>query len=286
MTELQKAEFEILVEFDAVCRKLGLPYYLVCGSALGAVKYSGFIPWDDDVDVAMYRADYEVFLEQAPSILPEHLFLQNYRTDPSYPQIGSKLRNSNTTYIEKTVARLPMNHGIFIDIFPLDGYPDNKAAQKVFEFRKRLYTAMLQSSCEFSRGGVGALLCRLCRSLGISKHTDRVAGRYERMIRRYPVLKDGVVCNHANWQGTLDYSPASHFAEGAPALFEGLRVRVPAQFYTYLTQKYGDYHRDPPVEQQVGHHYYDVCDCRMSYTAYLDRAEGSAREVTERTSAH
>lgn len=268
MTELQKTEFDILVQFDAVCRKLSLPYFLVCGSALGAVKYGGFIPWDDDIDVAMYRADYEIFLREAPALLPKHLFLQNWRTDPACPQIGSKLRNSNTTFMEKTAAVLPMNHGVFIDIFPLDGYPEGKLAGKLFEFRKRLWTAMLQSGCEFPRSGAGRLICRFCRISGIVKHTDRVAKRYERMITRYPVREDGIVCNHANWQGVLDYSPVSHFGQGAEGSFEGLPVRLPEQYGEYLTQKYGDYTQDPPPERQVGHHYCAVCDCCVPYTEY------------------
>lgn len=269
MTELQKTEFDILVQFDAVCRKLELPYFLVCGSALGAVKYGGFIPWDDDIDVAMYREDYELFLRKAPSLLPEHLFLQNWRTDPACPQIGSKLRDSRTTYIEKTAAKLPMHHGVFIDIFPLDGYPEGKLTRKIFEFRKRLYTAMLQSRCEFPRSGAGRLICGACRLTGIANHTDRVAARYERMIARYPAAGgDGLLCNHANWQGVLDYSPRSHFGQGVQGTFEGLPVRLPAQYQSYLTQKYGDYSQDPPREQQAGHHHYLVCDCAAPYTDY------------------
>ena len=73
MTELQQTEFEILKEFVAVCEQLRLCYYLVCGSCLGAVKYNGFIPWDDDIDVAMPREDYRVFCQKAPSMLPESI---------------------------------------------------------------------------------------------------------------------------------------------------------------------------------------------------------------------
>ena len=85
MNALQKRELELFQAFLQVCRQLKLPYFLVCGSALGAVKYQGFIPWDDDMDIAMLRPDYEVFLAQAPALLPGHIFLQNYKTDPAFP---------------------------------------------------------------------------------------------------------------------------------------------------------------------------------------------------------
>ena len=81
MTDLQNAEFEILKEYTGACEKLGLTYYLVCGSALGAVKYGGFIPWDDDIDVAMPRRDYDLFCEKAQALLPGHIFVQTNVTD-------------------------------------------------------------------------------------------------------------------------------------------------------------------------------------------------------------
>lgn len=130
MTELQKKEFELLKYFIDICGKLNLRYYLVCGSALGAAKYKGFIPWDDDIDVAMPRDDYEVFLEKGSAFLPSYLFIQNYRTDPEFPMMMTKLRNSNTTFIEEMLKNIKMNHGVYIDIFPLDGYPKNKKEQK------------------------------------------------------------------------------------------------------------------------------------------------------------
>lgn len=77
MTELQEIEFGLLQQFLSICEQLNLTYYLVCGSALGAVKYGGFIPWDDDIDVALPRKDYEIFCRKAPQILPEWCFLQN-----------------------------------------------------------------------------------------------------------------------------------------------------------------------------------------------------------------
>ena len=97
MTDLQQVEFKLLQAVDIVCKQLNIKYYLICGSALGAVKYSGFIPWDDDLDIGLLRPDYEIFVEKAQELLPNSYFLQNYRTDPAFPQIFSKVRDSNTT---------------------------------------------------------------------------------------------------------------------------------------------------------------------------------------------
>lgn len=273
MNDLQRAELELLKQFIDVCEKLELRYYLVCGSALGAVKYGGFIPWDDDVDVAMPRRDYEVFLRSAQALLPEHIFLQNYRTDPAFPAVFSKLRNSRTTFIEKTTAHLPINHGIFIDIFPLDGYPKGRLEQAVLKLRKRIH--LLKISCVYryeSRSFKGKLLYRLGVLMGWDRNTQKQLRKYERMLSKHPLETAAVWCNYGNWQGKRDYAPAWHYAEGKAALFEGLKVRIPACPREYLTQKYGDYTLDPPLQERKAHHHCTVCDCSQSYTKYLKQS--------------
>lgn len=268
MTELQQTEFHILQEFIRICTELNLTYYLVCGSALGAVKYSGFVPWDDDIDVALPRPDYTVFLKQAPALLEDRLFLQNYQTDPAFPAIYSKLRDSHTTFIEKTSASLPINHGVYIDIFPLDGYPYGKISQWWLEARKRIYSAMLQTAFEYPRPKVYALFCRFCRGVGITHHTDRIAAKLDQILSGYTVEDSRFLCNHGNWQGKLEYASADQYDVGVEACFEGLKVRIPLKYNAYLRQKYGDYLREPDEREKLGHHTYSVCDCRTPYTQY------------------
>ena len=245
-----------------------LQYFLVCGSALGAVKYQGFIPWDDDVDVAMYRPDYETFIRRAPAMLPGHLFLQNHITEPRFPQLYSKLRNSNTTYIEKTAAAIPMNHGIFIDIFPLDGYPKGRLAQRRLELRKKLYQSMLLSAYDFPRSLPNRILCKGYRLLGIHRRSGKIAAKLNKCLSRYPVEGSDLVCNHGNWQGKLEYAPRWHYGKGKKAEFEGLTTYVPESYDEYLRQKYGDWRADLPPEEQKGHHYHSICDIHTSYTHY------------------
>lgn len=269
MNELQQKEFELLKCFIEICEKLELTYYLVCGSALGAVKYKGFIPWDDDVDVALPREDYEIFCKKAGDLLPEGLFLQTYKTDPEYPHIFAKIRNSNTAYFEKSVAKFKINHGVYIDVFPLDGYPTNRAAQRKIEIKKVFYDLLLSSNFESDCTLKVKILRRIFRFFGVHKKTAKIVARFEKMISSYPAKTSEIWCNHGNWQGKLEYSPKEHYGDGAVMEFEGIKVSVPQKYDEYLTQKYGDWRADLPEEQKVGHHFYSVMDLNKSYTEYI-----------------
>lgn len=264
MNELQKVEFDLLKTFIKTCEMLNLKYYLVCGSALGAAKYDGFIPWDDDIDVAMLRPDYEVFIAKVQELLPENLFLQNYHTE-NVPHIFSKLRNSNTAYIEKSVAHLPMNHGVYIDIFPLDGYPDSSFQKKILELRKKYYSLKLSCVYQGERTWKSKIVYVAGKILRWDKKTGQIVGKLDALLSKYPVESSKYWCNHGNWQGKLEYAPREQYGEGTYATFEGMKVRIPECFDDYLIQKYGDWRSDLPVEEQKGHHYYEVLDLEKSY---------------------
>ena len=279
MNELQQVEFEILKEFVAACDKLGLRYFLVCGSALGAVKYGGFIPWDDDVDVALPRRDYDRFCAEARALLPERLFIQNHRTDPAFPPLYTKLRDRNTTFIEKTSRELPIVHGVYIDVFPLDGHPEGRLSGAVFELKKRICVAGVAAQFQLD-SPVKRLLYTPFRLWTKLFPSPSFAARYEALVRRYDPDSSALWCNYGNSKLKLEYAPKEQYGEGREAVFEGLPVRVPGDFDAYLTQKYGDWRADLPPEQQVPHHFHVLCDLTRPYTEY--RAEQTAGRTRAR----
>ncbi len=275
MNDLQKTEFQLLRQFSAVCEKLNIKYFLLCGSALGAVKYHGFIPWDDDIDVGMFRKDYERFLQAAPKLLPKDVFLQSYKTDNNYFNIFAKLRNSNTAYIEKTYSKIDINHGVYIDIFPLDGYPLKKSEQNSLERKKLFYKQRLSSL--FDNPNLLKKILKMPLRF-ITLNPQKTAEKYEKLISSYDADTSPIICNHGNWQGKLEYAPAEQYGNGKVAEFEGLAVRVPEKFDEYLTQKYGDWRAELPKDEQVGHHFYEVCDLDRPYTDYVEKlANGKIR---------
>ena len=269
MNDLQRKSFELLQIFVGICEKWDIPYFMVCGSALGAVKYQGFIPWDDDIDVGLLRGDYQRFLEVAPEELPDWCFLQNYKTEPGFIHTFSKLRNSNTTFIETSVAKIPMNHGIYIDIFPLDGHPEGLRKRIGFKLRQKLYSWMRFCVLDQDPKPWVHFRNKVFRAMGYHRRLGKTLNQNEALYCSYPPEKSEFWCNYGNWQGKLEHAPKWHYGNGAWASFEGLRVRIPENFDAYLTQKYGNWRADLPEEDKKSHHHSIVCDAERPYTDYI-----------------
>lgn len=259
MTDVQKTSLELLKVFSDICSRLDIRFYLVCGSALGAVKYGGFIPWDDDIDVALLREDYERFLKEAPEYLPEHMALQNIHTNKAFPLLMTKLVNVNTTLIEGPYLQLPIHHSIFMDIFPLDGYPAGKLEAQVFEIKKWIYNKLRCAAYRFNY-----------RLLGL----NRIMLRYEAMLKAQPCEGSPLLCNYANWQGKLDYSPRDEYGGGVQSCFEGMQLLIPSGYDSYFSRKYGDWKQELPQEQRQSHHVMLKCDTRRSYKDYIYKEKG------------
>ena len=269
MNALQEKSFELLRQVVLICEKWNIPYYLVCGTALGAVKYQGFIPWDDDIDVGFLRPDYERFLEIAPRELPQWCFLQNYRTEKMFYHTFTKIRDSRTTFIESSTKALPINHGIYVDIFPIDGHPNGKLERTFFEFRQRMLNWVRFSILADSDNVKVRKRNKILRPLGVHLFAKKAIAALERMYASYPLETSEHWCNYGNWQGKLEYAPKWHYGEGTWATFEGLRVRIPENYDDYLTQKYGDWRNDPPKDMQKSHHISVICDPDRPYTEYI-----------------
>ena len=133
--ELWAVELDMLYEFDRVCRKLNLAYFLDGGTLLGAARDGHIIPWDDDIDVAMLRSDYDEFVRRAPGEFESPFFLQTGYTEPNYFRGHCQLRRSDTCAIlPEELGKVSINQGIFLDIFVLDElFPETVESQ----YRKR-----------------------------------------------------------------------------------------------------------------------------------------------------
>lgn len=267
---LKSIQKEMLQCFIEICKNERLQYYLLGGTALGAVRHGGFIPWDDDIDVGMPRQDYEKFLVVAPKYLPEYYFLQCLKTEKYCPFNFAKIRDSRTTFIETTVQKIPMNHGVFIDVFPLDGYPAKRRSQKLLKRKVRLLTRRISAvfTLEKRPRRVRFILLSLLSFLLFPGCRGALQAR-DRLFRKYNYQSCDLVANHCGAWGEKEIMPKDYFGEGSSGAFEGVEVILPGRPDKYLSRLYGDYMTPPPPEKRIGHHDCTVIDLDRPYTYYV-----------------
>jgi lipopolysaccharide cholinephosphotransferase len=267
--DIQTVELELLLELDQLCSVLNVPYVLYFGTLLGAVRHKGFIPWDDDIDVVMLREDYDRFIRECPPLLPTHYFLQTLDTDPEYPYTFAKLRDSRTTFIEAPLANKEINHGIYIDIFPLDGVPSHPIV-------RRLGWYMLSAVGRLNI--LKAFDERYAPRSTFEKGMVRIVPFSERYLRRlYSKL--------VTFMGTRRTKYVAHSSFPSIAInrliyekewvfdtvsmeFEGRSFTAPRNFDGPLRRIYGDYMTPPPVEKRVSTHTLDSISTKVPYTKY------------------
>ena len=264
---IKKIEADMLKAFVAICEENQLQYYLVGGTLLGAVRHQGFIPWDDDIDVGMPRADYDKFLQIAPKFLPSYYFLQTFESDPGYPLAFAKLRDSRTTFIETSMKDLRINHGVFLDVFPLDYYPEKKMQEKKFKLIHKLCSQRIWAS--FDKGSQKTILQKIIRVISFCLYPTSSAALKRRERLFCEVKKSAFLKNHSGAWGQREIMPIKWFGAGEPVVFEGLTVNAPECYAEYLTRMYGNYMQFPPPEKRVAHHYVKVVDLEKPYTFYV-----------------
>ena len=245
--EIQLSCLEVLKEFDALCRAQGLTYFLSGGTLLGAVRHRGFIPWDDDVDVMMPRADYQRLLAlKNPRI-------RSTESD-SYGRPWARMANEGTKRSSEALFRDDTS-GTYIDIFPIDGVPEGEFATKLFYRRIRLNdmlwrTAMRNSIGEKERmKAVKKIAAALLRPIGpkpFARRMNRIA-----MAQPYNGKFRGV--SMITHYGAREKMNADVFDHAVEVDFEGLRLPAPCGWDAYLSRLYGNYMEIPPEHRRVTH---------------------------------
>lgn len=262
LKEIQKVELEILIKFDKICRENNLTYSLDGGTALGAVRHGGFIPWDDDIDVNMPRDDYDVFMAIGQEQLGDKYFLQNRATDPNSPFTFAKIRKNGTTFLEWNKRNIKMHHGIFIDIFPFDVIPRElkgrkKYVERCFKLNDMLIKRVTPDRSSHNDGSIkwilGAIIRRIIYYILHIIPKTIIEYVIDKEFTKYKDLGlEGNDCiSHSYAMQTI--FPSEVLYPPREILFEGHNFYAPADCERYLTMVYGDYMKVPPEEERVGH---------------------------------
>lgn len=252
-TPLRQAQLVMLRTLriiDHICRKHGIPYWLAGGTLIGAARHKGFIPWDDDLDIAMRREDFARFAAVAPRELPDDLFFQTAATDPHYRLVLPKVRDRKSNFVEDR-EDVPFCQGIYVDIFPFDAYP-NQAVLRLLSLRHRLRGYRRR----FPKRSIGRTLYMAgLFTLGLPLIlflylVEWTARRFRDRLFNRPDQK-------YLSPGVEFYRKMPHEADEIFPLreisFEGFMFFAPRDTDTYLRKQYGDYMTMPPVNQRQTH---------------------------------
>jgi len=250
--------------FHVVCEKHQLLYYMIGGTMLGAVRHSGFIPWDDDADIGMPREDYQKLLALPTEEWPEYVHMKTPYNSTDRIISYSKLMNKNTTLVEGSENNLV--GGVFIDIFPLDGAGNHLPSAKVHFLNLLLlrillsYNQILTPEKRLSR--------RVLRYYAKKQDRQRLFRKMERKAMNKLFNDSLYVGNIGGSWGFKEFMPKSYL--GSPKLyaFESEHFWGVKNSDAYLTSLYGDYMSFPPVEKRVSHHSFKFIDLKLPYDEY------------------
>ncbi len=266
-SELKNKQLEILKEIDRVCKKNDITYFLAWGTCLGAVRHKGFIPWDDDIDIAMHINDFEKLI-RCSSDFKDNYFLQTSETDHEYGLMIGRVRDTNTTLIEETESWRNINHGVFVDIYPMFNAPKNSILLEFFAITSMVYRLMLYGVVPQNRGSIMKY-----GSFVLLKVTPKCI-REILINLTYKILSsyksDEYWCGfHGNCYKTT--FSKSLFLPVKISDFEGLAVPIPNDADALLKMRYGNYMELPPESERVVHHPYSVVDLENSYVNYYGK---------------
>ena len=266
LRKLQLTQVEILKDIDAFCKANDIEYFIVYGTAIGAVRHGGFIPWDDDIDIAMRREEYERFMSIAKEGMADKYDILNIEETLGYISCFAKVSKKGTRFWEATNTNEEYEQGIFVDIFPFDKAAAEKDVRSK-DFRKAWVLARICMLCEIPdpiippnlpsvAKAIAKFGCRMVhyilRVIGLDK--KRIYKMYLKEVTKYNEVEE---LTFRTDYSALEPEPILISEEKLLPLsmikFEGVEFPCPRDIDAHLRGVYGDYMEIPPVEKRHNH---------------------------------
>lgn len=266
--QVQQKILEVMKYIDALCRKHGITYFIMGGTALGAVRHGGFIPWDDDLDIFMTPSEYTRFksvfeAEQSPLFV-----LQEWRTTPNYLEYA-KVRMNGTTFIEESFKdRKDLHQGIYVDIMILHKVPENQFLQKVVYYESKFVTLYALSQRNWKpKTKTQSIVLKSLKFMPCKM----MAKMCYKHIYKYDEMTDGF--KYCYWITPAKFRSGlfevSFFSEPIDIPFEDTVLYGSQKIKEYLAYRYGDYMKLPSKEAQKAAVHAMVFDVEKDYKEYV-----------------
>ena len=255
ISEIQQMELGIMEYIHEVCQKIGVKYFLAYGSLIGAVRHQGFIPWDDDMDICMLRDDYEKLQDYLIAHPDERYEVMSYKNNINYVYPFMKVQDNHTYLVEEDV-RIDSDMGIYVDIFPVDGYEDDQAFKDKMTkiIKKRQLSCYTFKGITNTKSVVNSIIRYISVIIFYFTNTNKYVAQIDELAKSRKVedyeLVDYVIYKDMNkpvWK-------REWLEQVESGSFEGKEFMIPKHYHEILTSDYGNYMQLPPVEQQVSHH--------------------------------
>ena len=259
LNKLHNCQMELLNEFVRICNENKLEYFLYGGTLLGAVRHKGFIPWDDDLDLAMPREDYERFLKIAPSNINSKFMIDNYHTNKKCYLNFTKIRNKNTLFIQDFQIGYDGPKGIWIDVFPLDGI--NKITK--FQILRIKIIKSIRSIAHYKSNIFwGNNKIKLKKFLSMFFKViplNSLLAFQDKIMKGNSKKKYNYFINIASqYSYKKQTMPKKVFLPAKELMFEGRKYKVPNDYDYFLKRIYGNYMELPPKEKRITHNPVDI----------------------------
>ena len=248
--ELKDSQMNILKFIDRVCKENDISYFVNYGTLLGAIRHKGFIPWDDDIDICLYREDYDRFLNVVKELKDERYKVLDYDSSDWYFQNFAVIVD-DWTVVEDNIKVKPHDTSVFVDVFPVDRVNDLKVADKgLLMATLRMIAYIKLPYVQYGDSKLKDLCRKIMWYLLRAVNPRYFAKRIDRLVKKYSDPKgqyEGLIgCSK---DGRKDLFRAGIFEELIEAPFEDMMVPIPKNYDEFLTQFYGNYMQIPSQEE-------------------------------------
>ncbi len=272
--------------FVQICQKHNLRFFAIGGTAIGAVRHKGFIPWDDDLDVAMPRKDYEIFCKIVEDELSDKYRFVDHLNNPLTGLVVGKLNDETTTDVETVNIDNPNSwNGVFIDIFPLDGVPTNQLIYRFHMFRLKMtfyaIWAKIYTPDKKKSSRSKSIMKWIARLLTAHTNVANLKSSFVKLASKYSfddprtkyLARTWAFNSHHGLQASARYN-REDFNSCVMVPFEDAKMSMPVGYDNYLSLLYPDYMTLPPKDQQKPSHSGGILDLNHSYKYYIAKQEG------------